>query len=1267
MPDEPMGEAPDDAARDPRRALSAQGAPRDVPLATWSRSRYARISKLLDEALELAPESRGAWLDALERDDPDLAADLRDLLEPAETRVARILAGAGDLADQLAALPEADRSAIGRRFGPYCVRSLLGRGGMGSVWLAERVDGLFARRVALKLVHPALMSFGLAERLSRERAILASLDHPNIARLYDAGVSDDGQPYLALEYVAGTSLGTYCDGRRLGVRERLELFRQVLSAVHYAHAHLVIHRDLKPSNILVTEEGRVRLLDFGIAKLLSEGVAKETELTQLSGRALSLDYAAPEQIAGVPISIAADIYALGVMLYELLSGQGPYRLTRRSRAALEEAILWTDPVPLSRVVASEAVASARAATVKKLARTLRGDLDTIAMKALQKSPTKRYATVDALGEDIARWLRGEPVLARRDRLVYRVVKFVRRHWVAVVVSAAFILTLVGGLAATTYEARVAEGQRDAALRAQWRSLTQTAAARLRDGDAAAALSIILEVLRHQGARGTDTPDALAVFQEARAADSQVLTLTTPTDAPAGGSSSVDFSPDGRRILTAGDDTARIWDAATGHELLALKGRTAQLDGAIFSPDGQRILTGSSDNILRILSAATGREMLELRGHTDQVWGAAFSPDGRRVVTASWDKTARIWNAATGQELLRLSHDDKVFGARFSPDGLRVVTGSHDKTARIWDATTGREILQLVGHKDNVFAVAFSHDGRRVVTGSADNTARLWDSTTGRLIVPLTGHNDSLDHVSFSPDDQRIVTSSEDRTARIWDAVYGRQIAVLVHPDKVWGAVFSPDGRYVATTSPDRTARLWDASTDGHSVLVAKHPEQVIAAAFSPDGRRILTASFDRTAVIWDARTARRLATLRGHTDRIWWAAFSPDGRRVVTGSRDRTARVWDAATGQELLQLAGHTSGVQGASFSPDGQRIVTASQDKSARVWDARTGRELLQFRGHTAEVLSAAFSPDSRRVATASSDNTVRIWDATTGRELLRLEGHADIVGTVAFSPDGRRVVTASDDKTARIWDATTGRELLRLSGHKDGVTDAVFSPDGRRIVTASRDRTVRVWEAATGRAIMLYKGHDDEVDTAAFSPDGSHIITASADKTARVWDARIPTLEHQLAWAEAAQFDALSSSARFALGLPVATGDEYRLSDDGARAWLGYRRPAESREPKALARLAEEADEAALVAKTDAERNAHLLDAFRYFAAAAARAQSEGSPDSAWKRWRYRRASLARLLARAGMMQQVAQIYENVRVRNDPRPATLWDRLTTLPGVR
>jgi len=440
-------------------AFSASG----VSLKELSAAEFSRLSALFDESIEMAPAEREAWLTALESREPRLAVLLREMCASQDESRERGFLETSDLvASHVASLIEADPGVIGKQFGPYRVLSLLGHGGMGSVWLAERADGLFTRQVALKLIHPALKSRVMSERFSREREILASLNHPHIARLLDAGFAGDGQSYLALDYVAGTPLTTYCDEHRLSIRERLELFRQVLSAVQYAHAHLVIHRDLKPANILVTEEGQVQLLDFGIAKLLSEGEAKETELTQLGGRALTPDYAAPEQIAGAPVTTAADVYALGVMLYELLTGDRPYKLKRDSRGALEEAILNADPAAPSRTALNEAATVARATTAKKLTSALRGDLDTIVIKALKKSPAERYATANAFGEDIERYLRGDVVLAQPDSVAYRALKFTRRHWVGIGVVGVLLLTLAAGLAATSYEAKIAAVQRDAA-------------------------------------------------------------------------------------------------------------------------------------------------------------------------------------------------------------------------------------------------------------------------------------------------------------------------------------------------------------------------------------------------------------------------------------------------------------------------------------------------------------------------------------------------------------------------------------------------------------------------------------------------------------------------------------------------------------------------------------------------------------------------------------------------------------------------------------
>jgi WD40 repeat protein/serine/threonine protein kinase/TPR repeat protein len=1131
----------------PRENASAT----EMPASRASRltsAQMARMSRLLVEALRLDETERHLWLDALSAEHQDIGSALREALLPSGTGNQEALATLPkiDIDDERDAAFDSDL-VPGERIGPYELIKFLGAGGMAEVWLARRADGTLNREVALKLPLLTRLRRDLEPRFARERDILAGLSHPNIARLFDAGFAKDGQPYLALEYVVGIALTAYCDQHRMTLRQRLGLFRQALSAVQYAHTHLVIHRDLKPSNVLVTEAGQVQLLDFGIAKLLSEGEAKETELTQLSGRALTPDYAAPEQIAGAPITTAADVYALGVMLYEILTGDRPYRLKRDTRAALEEAILQVDPVPPSRAALSETAATARSATAKKLSRVLKGDLDVITIKALKKSPKQRYQTASALDEDIERFLNGDVVLAQPDSIAYRVNKFVRRHWVAITVVSALILTLAGGLAATSYEAKVASAQRDIALQAQLRSLTQTAAARLKDGDTSGALGIILDVLPHRGVVRPYTDEALGVFQQASSLDAQMLTIAGHSDAVI----SAALSPDGQRAITASrDNTARIWDASSGRQI-ALLSHAASVSSAAFSPDGRLVATASRDATARIWDVASGREVMVLRGHMDILWCVAFSPDGRRVVTASRDKTARIWDITTGQQIMMLSgHTDVVHSAAFSPDGHRVVTASYDRTVRIWDVDNGRPTMVLSGHTDAVLSALFSPDGQRLVSASVDGTARTWDAATGKQILLLGGHETWVTSAAFSPDGERIVSSSFDRTARIWDATTGRQILVLSgHTHWLSCAAFSADGRRVVTGSYDETARIWNV-TPAHQLLKwTGHASSVVSAVFSPDNRRIVTASYDRTARIWDAATGQQLTVLAGHTDLVNTAVFSPDGRRVATASNDKTARIWDTATGRELMRLAAPAASnggapqakagdpsvrefMEDATFSPDGRLIVTSS-GVVGTVWDSASGKQTLQLIGHTDDVFAIAFSPGGRRIVTASWDKTARLWDAGTGRQIMVLSGHTDRLIGAAFSPDGKRIVTCSHDKTARIWDSATGRQVLLLSGHTGQIDTAVFSPDGQRIVTASEDDTVRLWDASTGQVLMMLSGHTP-VFSAAFSTDGHRIVTASNDKTVRIFDAHAPPLDVQLQWAEPAQFDPPSGAERYRLGL-------------------------------------------------------------------------------------------------------------------------------------
>jgi tetratricopeptide (TPR) repeat protein len=379
---------------------------------------WEALDRLLDEALDLPPSERAQWLDELPEAHASLKPRLRGLLARAEDPDGRLLSPTiPKLALEAAPDEEEDGShAAGDVVGPYRLLRSIGVGGMGSVWLAERSDGIISRPVALKLPFRTWQRGAFGERIAREREILGGLNHPNIARLYDAGIAPDGQPYLAIEYVEGRFIDKHCEEQGLSLEARLRLFLQVARAVAHAHEKQVVHRDIKPSNVLVTTEGEVRLLDFGIAKLLEGGLGQETQLTKMIGRAFTPDYASPEQIRGDPVTIASDVYSLGVLLYELLTGTKPYKLRRGSAGALEDAILEADPRKPS-----------AAALDRHRGRAMAGDLDTIVLTALRKRPEERFASVQAFIDDVERHLDGRPVLSRPDRVTYRLSKFVRRR------------------------------------------------------------------------------------------------------------------------------------------------------------------------------------------------------------------------------------------------------------------------------------------------------------------------------------------------------------------------------------------------------------------------------------------------------------------------------------------------------------------------------------------------------------------------------------------------------------------------------------------------------------------------------------------------------------------------------------------------------------------------------------------------------------------------------------------------------------------------
>ena len=569
----------------------------------------------------------------------------------------------------------------------------------------------------------------------------------------------------------------------------------------------------------------------------------------------------------------------------------------------------------------------------------------------------------------------------------------------------------------------------------------------------------------------------------------------------GSVTSVAYSPDGKFILTGGyDETARLWDAATGKELRRFEAYFGAVNSVAYSPDGNTILTGSAD--ARLWDAATGEELRRFPGYFG-VSSVAYSPDGKFILTGNFgDSTARQWDAATGKELRRFEgHLARVFSVEYSPDGKSILTGSADKTARIWDASTGKELRRFEGHSNSVNSVAYSLDGKSILTGSADKTARIWDAFTGKELRRFKGHSNSVKSVAYSPDGKSILTGSGAQTAQLWDAETATELRRFSrHSYGDYSVAYSPDGKFVLTGGGDQTVRLWDAATGNEQRRFEGRSSRVDSVAYSPNGKSILTTGSDQIARLWDTTTGRERSRLEGHSGAIISDAYSQDGKFILTGSQDLTARLWDAATGKEVRRF-GHSRWVGTVVYSPDGKYILTGSKDGTARIWDAATGKELRRFEGHSGMV-HVAYSPDGKSILIGSGEKTVRLWDAATGKEMRRFEHSFSVYGA-RYSPDGKFILTSGKDNTAQLLDAATGKEVRRFEGHSSLVGSVTYSPSGKFILTGSYDGTARLWDAATGKELRRFKGHTNCVNV-AYSPDERFILTGCPNSKTRVWDA-------------------------------------------------------------------------------------------------------------------------------------------------------------------
>ncbi|MCI0533642.1 MAG: protein kinase [Verrucomicrobiales bacterium] len=1094
-----------------------------------------REEMVFEAALQLPAAQRGEYLDQTCAHDPELRRRVEGLLgaferatgllgEPAALESAKSLVSSHSVTEQ-----------VGDKIGRYKLLQQIGEGGCGVVYMAEQEEPV-RRKVALKVIKLGMDTKQVVAWFEAERQALALMDHPNIAKVLDAGATDTGRPFFVMELVRGIKITDYCDQNNLSTSQRLDLFIQVCQAVQHAHQKGIIHRDLKPSNILVTQHDSVavpKVIDFGIAKATTDQrLTDKTLFTAFEQFMGTPAYMSPEQaqMSGLDIDTRTDIYSLGVLLYELLTGKTPFDAKELIAAGLDEmrkTICEREPPRPSTKLRQNLVAadvrrlkspdgskpateeevrasSRRLLQIKETIHLLRGDLDWIVMKCLEKDRTRRYETANGLAMEINRHLNQEPVLARPPSTIYRFQKLVRRNKLAFAAATIVTMALMLSASISIWQAiratkesvrargaeRRAREESELAKRQERRANANLYAANMRlaqfawEQNNAGQVRQLLEETEAFPVRGFEwyywQRQTHLQFETLRGHRELILAVAA--------------SPDGRWIVTGSQDgMAKVWEMASGNPPRTLGGHRGEVSSVAFSPSGQRIVTGSQDHTAKVWDAVTGQEQLALRGHSHWVWSAIFSADGHWIVTGSHDHTAKVWDAISGEELRNFrEHSGPIYSVAVSPDGQQVATASEDLTARVWDLATGGGLFPpLKGHIRPISSVAFSRDGQRLATGSFDQTAKVWDPASGTELFTVRGHGSPISSVTFSADGQRLITGGGsvgvtptaaaiepgmgDGTAKVWAATGGRETLTLRgHTDKVMAVAFSPDSQRIITGSFDKTAAVWDAG-GGKALFTLSGHDKVRAVSFSPDGQRLVAGYFDGIAQVWSATGDRVLAELKGHTDKILAVSFSSDGERIVTGSADNTARVWSAVDGQHLATLAGDGGWIFSVSFSPDGQWVATGSNDGRAGIWDVATTNRLHVLTAHDWGVNGVAFSPDGQRIVTGCGNGIARIWDTRTGKELLALAGHNLEIYSVAFSPDGQRVVTAGKDRAAKVWDASDGLELLTLTGHTDVIWAVAFSPDGQRIVTGSWDNSAKVWQAATPKEVLRWRAEE------------------------------------------------------------------------------------------------------------------------------------------------------------------------------------------------
>jgi WD40 repeat protein/tRNA A-37 threonylcarbamoyl transferase component Bud32 len=1105
----------------------------------------AKVESIFTAALGRERDQQAAYVEGACHDDPALRARVEALLAAHE--------GAGSFLEPATSqgiTVDSISETPGARIGRYKLLQLIGEGGFGSVFMAEQEEPV-KRRVALKVIKLGMDTRQVIARFEAERQALALMDHPNIAKVFDAGATDAGRPYFVMELVKGVPITEYCDRNNLSTGGRVELLIAVCNAVQHAHQKGVIHRDIKPSNVLVTLHDGIpvpKVIDFGIAKATSQRLTEKTVFTEYRQLIGTPAYTSPEQaeMSGLDVDTRSDIYSLGVLLYELLTGGTPFdpkSLRVAAYAEIQRIIREVEPQrPSLRLstMGEELTIKARQRSVDpaQLRKQVSGDLDWIVMKCLEKDRTRRYETASGLGADLRRHLKDEPVAAGPPSAAYQLRKFARRKRGMFIAVGAVAAALILGLAATSIgfirANRARHGLADALVSARQardekESQKQEARREQRNAELALSRGMLSEA---------DALDMAGHWSEADARYKQTLDAFERLNQP---TLPVEFSMFGH--YASSPPPLMTYPLAQDGRIVTVK----------FSKDGRKALTKDLGRNIHLVDLATGAMLRTIQLPEDaQGMGAAWSPDETSVIcggpTALWKIDLLTGKAVWTQPLA-----SPAYWVAGSADGSKVVVGRIDLAFEVRDAQTGRKIREFRGPSDERFgggAALFTPDGRMVLAATVDGTARLWEVETGKQVRTFL-HGSQIGGLAISGDGHTAITGSAsgDTDVRVWDLQSGALLRTVHTAAGTFTAAISPDNRTLACGGVGAAITLIDLKTGGTIAVLHGNGAGILDLAFSPDSRMLLSTCYDKYFQLWSVRPNSEVPTIA--TGDVRELALSRDGRLAATRGSGQLISLWNLATGQRLetYDSGGLNEGEM--SFSPDGRTLALMTADGRLTLWDLHARAPRANWTAHETPAKGifsycVAFSPDGKTLVSGGSDGLLKLWEAASGKLIRTFSGHHGGVGKVAFSQSGRKIVSCGIDKTARVWDVATGATLrvvdpipdpalnLAISGDERSLAiasperftvfdlqtgairrstfttgrlgDLALSSDGAYLLLAGWDRVLRMYDLSTGNQVRAMEGHQGRINAMDVTPQITAAVTASADdNTLRFWDWR------------------------------------------------------------------------------------------------------------------------------------------------------------------